>query len=500
MGKYVRGYGSMDARVVLLGEAPATEECKVGRPFVGKSGAELDWQYLPLCGLDRDAIRIENVFEWQIPIKAHEKDRYLREHLEKQTQDVMQRLAKLQNMEVLVTLGGVATSLFLDKGMDMVHGLPHTKIVDLWHEMNILVVFPCYHPAAGLHSPDAIRETREDFAALGHYLQHGGRVWPLQQQAKQYNIWEWGNIHADTGVIAIDTEWSIDGKTWCFTVAEYPDIAWLVWPDDMADWYDILHDSLVIFHNAVVDLPRLWEVGIYPQRYIDTMIMAYHVGQPQGLKTLGYRLLGAQMQKYTDVVKDATDERCVAYMQKLLQRTWDDPDPVREWRTDAKMEWTYRDVVKSCTKRKKGAMECNHQGLAAENCPACEGKGYYFIDKKRDKQVPVAGTENGYWHHKFPRNIGPKVETALSKFANDPNYDLLGFWQGTDGTDAVEAVQGKLQMADLGMVGLGKATQYACMDADTTLQIAPHLLRKYREYGMEVPEWMDILEDICITQ
>jgi len=51
--KPVPWHGPFDAEIVVIGEAPGKQENNFGRPFVGKTGMELDDQYLPLAGLTR---------------------------------------------------------------------------------------------------------------------------------------------------------------------------------------------------------------------------------------------------------------------------------------------------------------------------------------------------------------------------------------------------------------------------------------------------------------
>ncbi len=40
--RYVPGMGNASAKLMILGEAPGYEETKIGKPFVGPSGKELD--------------------------------------------------------------------------------------------------------------------------------------------------------------------------------------------------------------------------------------------------------------------------------------------------------------------------------------------------------------------------------------------------------------------------------------------------------------------------
>src|SRR4051812_235518 len=64
--KAVLGEGSLDAQIMLIGEAPGEREAKSGRPFVGASGRLLD-ELLANIGLKRENIYITNVVKDRPP-------------------------------------------------------------------------------------------------------------------------------------------------------------------------------------------------------------------------------------------------------------------------------------------------------------------------------------------------------------------------------------------------------------------------------------------------
>lgn len=57
---FVPSEGGEDPRILLLGEAPGDKEVKIGRPFMGPSGKELD-RWLASLGLTREDIYITGV-------------------------------------------------------------------------------------------------------------------------------------------------------------------------------------------------------------------------------------------------------------------------------------------------------------------------------------------------------------------------------------------------------------------------------------------------------
>jgi len=62
----VNGVGPSDADILIIGEAPGETEDETGRPFVGRSGDELD-AALDAAGVSRDAVRITNTVRCRPP-------------------------------------------------------------------------------------------------------------------------------------------------------------------------------------------------------------------------------------------------------------------------------------------------------------------------------------------------------------------------------------------------------------------------------------------------
>src|SRR5690348_3649387 len=62
----VPGYGPAPARIMIVGEAPGAEETRLGRPFVGASGQELD-RMLHEAGIIRSECFVTNVAREQPP-------------------------------------------------------------------------------------------------------------------------------------------------------------------------------------------------------------------------------------------------------------------------------------------------------------------------------------------------------------------------------------------------------------------------------------------------
>jgi DNA polymerase len=64
--QYVPGVGDVQSRVVLIGEAPGSDEDRTGKPFVGRAGKELN-AALEILGIPRETVYITNVVKYRPP-------------------------------------------------------------------------------------------------------------------------------------------------------------------------------------------------------------------------------------------------------------------------------------------------------------------------------------------------------------------------------------------------------------------------------------------------
>lgn len=79
----------------------------------------------------------------------------------------------------------------------------------------------------------------------------------------------------------------------------------------------IEHASRLVIHHAKSDLKVLHRLAITPPAAVDcTMLKAYHLGEPQSLKVLAYRLCGYEMGDYLDLVTPLDNARVRATLQE----------------------------------------------------------------------------------------------------------------------------------------------------------------------------------------
>lgn len=99
--------GNPQARTMLVGEAPGSEEDRQGKPFVGRSGQLLD-RMLAAIGLDRESVYVANVVPWRPPGNRTPTPQEIAVCL-----PFIQRQIALCDPDILVCLGGPAAQALL---------------------------------------------------------------------------------------------------------------------------------------------------------------------------------------------------------------------------------------------------------------------------------------------------------------------------------------------------------------------------------------------------
>lgn len=154
--KVVLGEGKVNAKIMLIGEAPGGEEEKKGHPFVGAAGKNLN-EFLEIIKLKRENIYLSNVVKIR-PFKVNEKtNRKVNRAPNKEELDFftpfLHEEIKIIKPEIIVTLGNTALrAVFKDKTKSI--GEYHGKIT----EDNNIKVFALYHPASVIYDQN-LKET-----------------------------------------------------------------------------------------------------------------------------------------------------------------------------------------------------------------------------------------------------------------------------------------------------------------------------------------------------
>lgn len=154
--------GNPAARIMLVGEAPGSEEDATGLPFVGRSGKLLD-RMLAAIKLDRSSVYIANVVPWRPPgnrTPTPQETEICRPFIARQIE--------LVDPDVLVFLGA-ASAKALTGATDGIR-----KMRGRWMDYDTgrrkIRAIATYHPAYLLRSPLEKRLAWRDFLALRKVL------------------------------------------------------------------------------------------------------------------------------------------------------------------------------------------------------------------------------------------------------------------------------------------------------------------------------------------
>jgi DNA polymerase len=155
----VPGDGKVDAKVMVIGEAPGREEDQTGHPFVGAAGRFLD-SVLEGSGIKRNDLFITNTVKCRPP-----KNRAPRK-LEVETCVSNYLLAQIEliNPKLIVLLGAVAANKML--GVANINSARGRVI-----EKDGRKYLVGYHPAVRFYRKELAEKVREDFALLRRTLE-----------------------------------------------------------------------------------------------------------------------------------------------------------------------------------------------------------------------------------------------------------------------------------------------------------------------------------------
>lgn len=430
----VPGTGLVPSPLFLLGQNPGESEDQYGEPFVGQAGRLLD-TLLTGIGFSREASYITNTVKCFVRGNPSLSDAGI-----ESCAAWLDIELNLVRPKIVLLMGAPATARMLGRigNMEHVHGRPVVRNED-WGTVTYL---PTYHPAAGLHDTSQLRFIYEDFQVLKGLL--NGRpareflpsdLFPSpdykeissesEMQALQRSI-------ATEGLCAADVE-TVNDKLWSVQVSIEPGTGWFI-GDELASRFRFPDNALVVFHHYLNDYKY-----IRSKRFSDTMVAAYLVGQPQGLKELASRLCGMEMQSFDDLVSQYGKERSLDYLTRAADIEWPDPAPIVETKWD------------------------NAAGKVVSR-------------------------------EKHPWNIGRKIQNILNKCEDDETVFPYGRWTDIDAVErkVVEQSLGELVRPSISDVPRDRAIYYACRDSDATLRVYYKLMSMIQKLDLEFVLGMDL--------
>lgn len=166
----VFGEGNVLSRVLLIGEAPGAEETKLGRPFVGKAGKQLD-SLFSAFGITREEAYITNVVKYR-PVVRSPRSVKNRTPLPKEVDASLPLLggeiARL-SPDFILTLGNTPLRAVLrlcGRAAETVGGV-HGEELPLELCGKTFMLIPLYHPASGIYNRSLVAIMDEDAVKAG---------------------------------------------------------------------------------------------------------------------------------------------------------------------------------------------------------------------------------------------------------------------------------------------------------------------------------------------
>ena len=172
----VFGEGGITSGTLLIGEAPGAEETKLGRPFVGKAGKQLD-ELIALFGVKREELYISNTVKYR-PVVRSPKSIRNRTPLPAEVAHSLplsQREIELLQPRVILTLGNTPLKAIYQLAgqkppvIGAVHGTEQPLCIG---ETSVLLI-PLYHPASGIYNRSLVAVMEQDAVRAGEVIRQG---------------------------------------------------------------------------------------------------------------------------------------------------------------------------------------------------------------------------------------------------------------------------------------------------------------------------------------
>jgi uracil-DNA glycosylase family 4 len=164
----VIGDGSLDAKVVFIGEAPGKNEALSGKPFVGAAGKILD-ELLASINLNRQDVYISNIVNDRPPDNRDPTPAEIKLY-----SPFLDRLVSIIRPQILAPLGRFSMKYLLEKydrpeakePISKLHGKP----IQVSTEQSAIIILPLYHPASALYRGRVLTDMKKDFLTLKKLL------------------------------------------------------------------------------------------------------------------------------------------------------------------------------------------------------------------------------------------------------------------------------------------------------------------------------------------
>ena len=322
--------GPLDAKIVIVGEAPGEEEERVGVPFVGPAGGLLN-AFLAEAGIERAECYVTNVFKqrppnndllswcgskkevggaaYPYPVYKAPGKYILPERATPALEELAEELSAIRP-NLVIALGNTACwALLRTSGISALRGTINPCAL-----VSGLKVLPSYHPAAILRAWDLKPIALMDFKkaareARFREIQIPSR-WICATPSRADLDWFWWRWLQRAQIISVDIETEKNTIT-CIGFSPSPTVSlvipffdktkegWHYWEkaeDERAAWLLVRRilesPSRKLFQNGLYDLQYLWRVAKIATNMgdgggEDTMLL-HHSLQPELQKSLGF--------------------------------------------------------------------------------------------------------------------------------------------------------------------------------------------------------------------
>ena len=438
----VPGVGPINARVMVVGEGPGEREDERGIPFTGATGQILE-ELLTMAGLDGPGdVYLSNT------VKCLKRTEYTPQETDGCSSRWLQMEIDVVRPQMIIAMGRAAIRTLTgdaDALVDHYQGIPRWRRFP-GHDRDTLIL-PMYNPAVGLRDTSQLRMVWDGWKVAGAILSGDDPTTyvPVDHHPnpryKEVTTTDHALELLGKPEFALDTETIIgvdgDPVLWSVQVSDKEGEAWFIPAELIPDPNTAIPPtSLVWVHNYLYD-----RKFINLPRFADTMVMAYLLGLPQGLKQLAYKLAGMDMSSYDEYVKPKREEIALKYLDEAEGSAWPSPVPV------ITEEWD----------NKLGRMH-----IKVRNPHHINRKLWRLVDDWR----------------KDPTNTGVSVYQRWHSMGEEERRE-------------VEKVLGPMPEAGLRDVDRDQAVFYSSRDADATIRIAPILRGMLKEGGLE-----RVLDDI----
>ena len=160
----VFGEGSLQAKIMFVGEAPGYYESKTGHPFCGAAGKVLD-SLLASVGLARNKIYITNLVKVRPPNNRDPSEEEIKEFA-----PFLKREIAIIKPKVICPLGRYSMRFLMEKygltkqikPISQIHG----QVFEIRNLLEQIIIIPFYHPAVATYNPNMKDVLIKDFQVL----------------------------------------------------------------------------------------------------------------------------------------------------------------------------------------------------------------------------------------------------------------------------------------------------------------------------------------------